>query len=198
MDLMNIGQAATAAGVSTKMVRHYEAIGLLPPSERSDAGYRLYGEREVAMLRFIRQSRSLGFSMAQIGDLLSQWRDPDRHSAEVKRLASQQLAELAQRQQELDQMRASLDQLVRQCAGDHSAQCAILDGLGQSDPAPLGIALPKGKQTLKVARAGRRPATGKRRVTRGDAVGSLGMGNAPAHAALSSWMHLANAAGQTA
>ena len=84
--LMNIGEAAKAADVSTKMIRNYEQIGLLPPAERSDAGYRLYGLRDVSVLRFIRQSRRLGFSMEQIAELIGMWGDDDRSSREVKRL----------------------------------------------------------------------------------------------------------------
>jgi Cu(I)-responsive transcriptional regulator len=126
MQLMNIGQAAAAAGVTPKMIRHYETLGLIPEAERTEAGYRLYGEREIAMLRFVRQSRSLGFSMNQIDSLMSLWRDPARRSSDVKRVAMLQLEELEQRQRELDQMRTTLDSLVAQCRGDHTAHCAIL------------------------------------------------------------------------
>ncbi len=83
--LMNIGEAAAAAGVSAKMIRHYEQIGLLPEAERSEAGYRLYGDREVSVLRFVRQSRHLGFSVAQIAELIGLWSDSQRTSREVKR-----------------------------------------------------------------------------------------------------------------
>ena len=102
MSYMNIGEAAAAAGVTPKMIRHYEALGLIPEVDRTEAGYRLYGDREVQMLRFIRQSRVLGFSMKQIESLLSLWRDDRRESREVKELALQQLAELEDRQRELD------------------------------------------------------------------------------------------------
>jgi MerR family copper efflux transcriptional regulator len=92
--LMNIGEAATAAGVSAKMIRHYEQIGLLPAAERSESGYRLYGEREVSVLRFIRQSRRLGFSVAQIAELIGLWSDSQRTSREVKAVAQRHLADL--------------------------------------------------------------------------------------------------------
>ena len=88
--LMNIGDAAKAAGVSAKMIRHYEQTGLLPEAERSESGYRKYGEREVSVLRFIRQSRRLGFSMAQIAELIGQWGDTGRTSRQVKAIAERQ------------------------------------------------------------------------------------------------------------
>ena len=91
--LMNIGEAAAAAGVSAKMIRHYEQIGLLPEAERSEAGYRLYGDREVSVLRFVRQSRHLGFSVAQIAELIGLWSDSRRTSREVKAVAQRHLAE---------------------------------------------------------------------------------------------------------
>ena len=112
MQSMNIGEAAAAAGVTPKMIRHYETLGLVPEPDRTEAGYRLYGEREVAMLRFIRQSRGLGFSTKQIESLLALWRDDGRESREVKQVAAQQLAELEERQREIDQMRSTLQQLV--------------------------------------------------------------------------------------
>ena len=92
--LMNIGEAASAAGVSAKMIRHYEQIGLLPAAERSDAGYRLYGEREVSVLRFIRQSRRLGFSVPQVAELIGLWSDSQRSSREVKAVAQRHLADM--------------------------------------------------------------------------------------------------------
>ncbi len=132
---MNIGQAAQAAGVSAKMVRHYEHIGLLPPAQRSDAGYRLYGERDVAVLRFIRQSRRLGFSIPQIALLIGQWGNTQRSSREVKDIALQHLADLDTRLRELLEMKSTLEQLVADCAGNEHAHCAILNGLAQSSTA---------------------------------------------------------------
>jgi len=95
--LMNIGEAAKAAGVSAKMIRNYEQIGLLPPAERSDSGYRLYGLRDVSVLRFIRQSRRLGFSMEQIAELIGMWGDDARSSREVKAVAQRHLDELEEK-----------------------------------------------------------------------------------------------------
>lgn len=132
MPSMNIGDAAAAAGVTPKMIRHYESLGLIPQADRTEAGYRLYGERDVAMLRFIRQSRGLGFSSGQIESLLALWRDEGRESREVKEVALRQLTELQERQRELDQMRTTLEQLVAQCPGDRGARCVILDSLARA------------------------------------------------------------------
>ena len=92
----NIGEAAKASGVTAKMVRHYEAIGLLPPARRTEAGYRLYGDDDVRMLQFIHRGRALGFSLDQIADLLALWRDKHRASADVRRLALEHIASLTE------------------------------------------------------------------------------------------------------
>jgi Cu(I)-responsive transcriptional regulator len=105
---MNIGQAATAAGVTAKMIRHYEQLGLIPEAARTDSGYRQYTAREVAVLTFIRQSRSMGFSIRQIAQLLTLWADDQRQSREVKALAAQHIAELDRKMQEMAQMKAAL------------------------------------------------------------------------------------------
>jgi Cu(I)-responsive transcriptional regulator len=131
---MNIGQAAQAAGVSAKMIRHYEQIGLLPAAARSDAGYRLYSEREVSVLRFIRQSRRLGFSMAQIADLLGLWSNRRRASREVKALALQHVADLEQKMREMAEMKDALESLVASCHGSDDPHCAILDDLAAHSP----------------------------------------------------------------
>ena len=175
MPLMNIGQAAGAAGVTPKMVRHYESLGLIPEPGRTDSGYRLYGEREVAMLRFIRQARGLGFSMKQIEALLALWRDDRRESREVKALARQQLAELEERQRELDQMKATLAELVHDCAGDHGAHCAILDRLAD---APAALPSPPAGTLKRVLPGSRQP---RQRVAARPAPAE------PAHAALTAW-----------
>lgn len=183
MQLMNIGEAAAAAGVTPKMIRHYEALGLIPEAERTEAGYRLYGEREIAMLRFIRQSRSLGFSMEQIDSLMSLWRNPARQSSDVKRVALEQLTELEQRQRELDEMRSTLEGLVAQCRGDHTAHCAILETLAHTPTLPMASATPeRGRKALKQVRAGGRRAPRARHPARAEAAASV-----PAHAALSAW-----------
>lgn len=159
MTLMNIGDAAQAAGVTPKMVRHYESLGLIPEPARTESGYRLYGAREVAMLRFIRQSRGLGFSMKQIESLLALWRDERRESREVKALALRQLAELEQHQRELDQMKATLSELVRHCAGDHEAHCAILERLSGRVEGPAS-AVARPVRALKQVRPGSRSKRG--------------------------------------
>ncbi len=180
MPSLNIGDAAAAAGVTPKMIRHYEALGLIPEAQRTDAGYRLYGEREIAMLRFIRQSRGLGFPIEQIESLLSQWRDPGRHSRQVKEVAARQLAELEERQRELDQMRSSLQQLVARCRGDQSAHCAILETLAAAAAPPAAPAPRPARRALKEVRPGERRPT--RPLARANAPAA-----APGHAALSAW-----------
>jgi MerR family gold-responsive transcriptional activator of gol and ges genes len=126
---MNIGDAAAASGISAKMIRYYEDTGLLPPSARTASGYRSYGPREVRILRFIRRARDLGFSMAQIGDLLSLWQDKARHSSEVKRLAEDHLATLDRRIAEMQAMAATLRHLSHACCGDDRPDCPILQDL---------------------------------------------------------------------
>lgn len=131
----NIGEAAARSGVSAKMVRHYESLGLLPPVQRTDSGYRQYGDKEVHTLRFIRRARDLGFSMAEIAELLKLWQDRRRTSASVKRIAQAHVAELDQRMAEMEQMRRTLQHLVHCCHGDDRPDCPILDEL---DPAANG------------------------------------------------------------
>jgi len=133
---MNIGEAANAAGVTAKMIRHYESLGLIPEAARTDAGYRQYTAREVSVLKFVRQARAMGFSMKQIAQLLSLWADTDRESREVKALASEHMAELDRRMHEMAQMRSALEKLARGCHGDHRADCPILEELsGHAEPA---------------------------------------------------------------
>jgi Cu(I)-responsive transcriptional regulator len=129
--LLNIGEAAERSGVSAKMVRHYESLGLLPHVRRTEAGYRQYGETEVNTLRFIRRARDLGFSMAEIAELLRLWQNRRRSSAEVKRIAQAHVADLERRIAEMTAMRQTLQQLVDCCHGDHRPECPILDDLGQ-------------------------------------------------------------------
>jgi Cu(I)-responsive transcriptional regulator len=132
---MNIGEAAATAGVSAKMIRHYEQIGLLPAAERSESGYRLYGERDVSVLRFIRQSRRLGFSVPQIAELIGLWGDSQRTSREVKAVAQRHLAELDEKRREIEQMMDGLSVLVKACHGNDQPHCAILDKLSLHSPA---------------------------------------------------------------
>lgn len=127
--MLNIGQAAAQAGVSAKMIRHYEETGLLPAARRTDSGYRQYDEADVQSLRFIRHSRDLGFSLAEIERLLNLWRDRRRPSREVKALAQVHLEELERKLAELQAMKATLEHLVHCCKGNERPECPILDEL---------------------------------------------------------------------
>lgn len=130
---MNIGEAAKASGISAKMIRHYESIGLIKPAKRSDANYRHYTMQDLDILRFIRRSRDLGFSLEQINTLLSLWREQSRSSAEVKKLAAQHLAELEEKMAALQEMSNRLRQLISQCPGNDDPACAIIETLAGSD-----------------------------------------------------------------
>lgn len=125
----NIGQAARQSGVSAKMIRHYESLGLLPTVQRTDAGYRQYGNKQIHTLRFIRRARTLGFSMAEIAELLKLWQNQQRASADVKRIALAHVADLERRIAEMQAMRQTLVQLADCCAGDNRPDCPILSGL---------------------------------------------------------------------
>ena len=116
--LLNIGQAARASGVSAKMIRHYEQVGLLPAATRTEAGYRQYGDADVHTLRFVRHARDLGFSIAEIGRLVGLWQDRTRPSREVKALAQAHIDALDRKVAELQAMKASLAHLVHCCRGD--------------------------------------------------------------------------------
>lgn len=129
---VNIGQAAAASGVNAKMIRHYESIGLIPKSRRTDSGYRIYGEDDVHSLRFIRRARDLGFSMKEIKRLMSLWRNRSRSSAEVKALAKAHIDELELKIRELKSMSDALKHLASNCHGDARPQCPILDELSGS------------------------------------------------------------------
>ena len=126
---VNIGAAARASGVSAKMVRHYESLGLLGAVARTDAGYRQYTPADVHTLRFIKRARDLGFSMAEIAELVSLWHDRRRASADVKRIAQTHVAELEKRIQAMQDMRRTLQNLLHHCHGDERPDCPILDNL---------------------------------------------------------------------
>lgn len=126
---VNIGAAARLSGVSAKMVRHYEALGLLPRVTRTDSGYRQYGEADVHTLRFIKRARDLGFSMAEIAELVTLWQNRRRASASVKRIAQGHADELARRIEAMQAMRRTLLQLLHHCHGDERPDCPILDDL---------------------------------------------------------------------
>lgn len=127
---MNIGQAAKASGLTAKMLRYYERIGLLAPAGRTDSGYRQYGAEDLRVLAFVRRSRELGFSLEEIRQLLSLWQDRQRASADVKALAKRHIAELDLKIAELTRLRNTLGELVSCCHGDASPDCPILDTLG--------------------------------------------------------------------
>jgi Cu(I)-responsive transcriptional regulator len=126
---MNIGGAARHSGVSAKMIRHYEEIGLIPRAARSYSGYRTYTGNDVHTLRFIRQARSLGFSIKQIEQLLGLWRNQRRPSSKVKALALSHIAELDARIAEMETMKRTLQSLAAHCHGDDRPECPILDEL---------------------------------------------------------------------
>ena len=128
---MNIGQAAKAAGVSAKMIRHYEAIGLLPKAGRTLSNYRVYGPNDVHVLRFIRRARTLGFSIADIRELLGLWRNRARPSASVKKIAGKHAGELRRRIDEMQSMVDTIEHLAKHCHGDHRPECPILEDLGK-------------------------------------------------------------------
>jgi MerR family copper efflux transcriptional regulator len=133
---MNIGDAAKASGVSAKMIRHYESVGLFPEASRSEGGYRQYGDKEVSTLRFIRHSRDLGFSIEQIRELLGLWQNRKRPSRQVKALAQAHLAELEAKLKELQAMQATLQHLVHCCHGDDRPDCPIIDTLESASGLP--------------------------------------------------------------
>ena len=131
---MNIGEVAKQSGVSAKMIRYYESIGLIAPAGRSEAGYRNYGMNDVHTLRFIRRARDLGFTVEQMGDLLALWRDRSRASAEVKKIALDHIAILERKVTELKAMTETLRHLAAHCHGDGRPECPILEDLAQAKP----------------------------------------------------------------
>ena len=132
---VHIGSAAELSGISAKMVRHYESLGLLPRVTRTDSGYRQYSEAEVHTLRFIKRSRDLGFSMAEIAELVALWQNRRRTSASVKRIAQRHVDELAARIEAMQAMQRTLRQLLHHCHGDERPDCPILDDLAQQTQA---------------------------------------------------------------
>lgn len=128
---MNIGQASTASGVSQRMIRHYEKIGLIPAPPRRAGGYRDYAETDVHRLRFIANARDLGFPVNEIADLLGLWGNAERSSAEVRALATARAAELGRKAAALDAMRATLEDLADRCHGDERPDCPIIERLAR-------------------------------------------------------------------
>ncbi len=127
--MMNIGKAAAASGVSAKMIRYYESIDLLAAARRTEAGYRFYTDEDVHVLRFIRRARDLGFSLADIAELLALWRDQRRASADVKRIALEHVVALERKIAELQGMASTLRTLAAHCHGDARPDCPILTDL---------------------------------------------------------------------
>ncbi len=126
---MNIGQASSVSGVSAKMIRYYESIGLVPAADRRASGYRDYGPADLHRLGFIKRARDLAFSMDEIRDLLRLWTDQDRSSREVKNIALRHIAELDQRARHLTEMADALRHLAISCEGNERPDCPIIDGL---------------------------------------------------------------------
>jgi len=154
---MNIGQAATLSGVSAKMIRHYEALGLLPKASRTQSGYRQYGANDVHTLRFIRRARDLGFGMGGIAELLELWQNRRRASETVKRVALAHVDELATRIEEMKAMKRTLEHLGAHCHGDERPDCPILDDLAANS-----VDAPPPVDARPLAKA-RQPAPAKRR-----------------------------------
>jgi MerR family copper efflux transcriptional regulator len=128
---MNIGEAAMASGVNSKLIRHYESLGLIPKASRSASGYRIYKEADVHILSFVKTARSLGFPMKEIKKLLSLWRNKTRASSEVKSLALLHVKSLEDKIKELQLMVDSLHNLAKKCRGDNRPDCPIIDGLAK-------------------------------------------------------------------
>ncbi len=127
--MLNIGEAAKASGVSAKMIRHYESIGLIGAARRTGAGYRLYSAQDVQVLHFIHRGRELGFTLEQIGTLLALWQDKGRASKDVRALARRHIDELDEKIAQMQAMKRTLERLAKACHGDDRPDCPILDDL---------------------------------------------------------------------
>jgi MerR family copper efflux transcriptional regulator len=132
---LNIGHAAAASGISAKMIRYYESIGLVPEIGRTASGYREYDDGAIQRLRYIRRARDLGFSLERVSELLALWSNRGRHSADVKVLALAHISELEARARDLAAMIKTLRSLARSCGGDKRPDCPIIEELGSSSPA---------------------------------------------------------------
>jgi len=144
---MNIGQAARASGVSAKMIRYYEQIGLVRPADRTDSNYRSFDAKNVNELRFIKRARSLGFSVEEIANLLSLWQDRGRPSRDVKAIADAHVTDLEARIAEMQAMADTLRHLSHCCAGDDRPDCPILADLAGEGAArdPVAPKRPAGR-----------------------------------------------------
>ena len=130
---MNIGEVAAETGITSKSIRYYESIGLITAPQRSDGGYRRYSDKDVQTLHFVRRARGLGFSVGEVEELLSLYRDRHRASADVRAIAIKHIADLDKKVAELDGMRATLTHLVEKCHGDDRPDCPILDDFARAD-----------------------------------------------------------------
>ncbi len=146
---LNIGHVASETGISAKMIRHYETIGLLNAPKRSDAGYRIYEHADVHKLRFIRQARNLGFPIEQIRELMGLWQNQRRTSRKVKELALEHIAELDERIRELQDIKQAITHLVKHCHGDERPDCPILEGLANSPGSEKASKAKNNKKHLK-------------------------------------------------
>jgi Cu(I)-responsive transcriptional regulator len=126
---MNIGEVADKSQVNSKMIRRYEEMGIIPKAQRNMSGYRKYSENDVNILKFVKRARELGFSMKDIKQLVSLWRNRSRTSAQVKSIASRHIQELEKKLHEIETMLSTLNHLVEHCRGDHRPDCPILDEL---------------------------------------------------------------------
>jgi MerR family copper efflux transcriptional regulator len=169
---MNIGEAAEAAGMTAKTIRHYEALGLIAAASRTDSGYRQYTADDVAVLGFIRRSRALGFSIPQIAELLELRADGGRRSEDVKSLASRHVADLDRKMGELARMKSELEKIAHDCHGDHRSDCAILRSLSERAIGPRTAESGRPSTRTRPARAPKMP----------------GLAVAPGHAGLTAWM----------
>ncbi len=156
---MNIGEAAKSSGVSAKMIRHYESVGLFPEALRTESGYRQYTAKEVSTLRFIRQSRDLGFSIEQIRELPGLWQNRRRPSRQVKALAQAHIEELNEKLTELNAMKSTLEHLVHCCQGDDRPDCPIIESLATEIDAALEAGKANGHSAKAGLRSGRHPTT---------------------------------------
>lgn len=129
---MNISQAAKQSGINSKLIRHYESIGVIPKALRSESGYRVYSDNDIHILTFVNRARNLGFSMKEIKKLVGLWRNKSRESADVKALANEHIKQLEIKIVELQEMTKTLKTLSKSCHGDHRPDCPILDNLAKT------------------------------------------------------------------
>ena len=138
LPMMNIGDAARRSGVSARMIRHYEKLGLLPRVARSESGYRFYGESDLRTLDFIRRARDLGFAIEDIARLMNLWQNQRRRSGDIKRLVQRHLQRLEEKSDEIEDMRRALRHLAAHCHGDDRPDCPIIEELARTQGGKVG------------------------------------------------------------